>query len=113
MVAPGEKIVTSQVEGDVNSPQILNGTSFAAPIVAGALAMAKSAYPDKSMREIKDVLLRTVTKVPEYADKTITGGRLNLYAMMAELEKEYDPNVPEDLPSDNGISLADNEDNNH
>lgn len=54
--APGYEIYNSVPE---NKYQKLQGTSMAAPMVAGAAAMLKSYFPDLSMNEIKDILLKT------------------------------------------------------
>ncbi len=72
-----------------------NGTSFSAPIVAGALALAKSAYPNKSFSELRDIMYATVDIKPLFADKITTSGRLNLGTMMTRLEEWYqDENNP-------------------
>lgn len=61
-VAPGYQI---EVYGNssLDKPQYVNGTSFAAPFIAAASAVALSVHPDYSVEEIKQVLIDScVTK---------------------------------------------------
>lgn len=61
-VAPGYQI---EVYGNssLDKPQYVNGTSFAAPSIAAASAVALSVHPDYSVEEIKQVLIDScVTK---------------------------------------------------
>ena len=54
---------------------------MAAPMVAGAAAMLKSYFPALSMKEIKEIMYSTSTKYPKvegFADKSVTGGVVNL-----------------------------------
>ena len=55
-VAPGYQI---EVYGNssLDKPQYVNGTSFAAPFIAAASAVALSVHPDYSIEEIKQVLI--------------------------------------------------------
>ena len=56
-----------------------NGTSFAAPHVAGAVALIRSLRPDYGQAETRDLLLRTVDDVGKPGFDTLTGwGRLNV-----------------------------------
>jgi subtilisin family serine protease len=60
----------------------LQGTSMAAPMVAGAAAMLKSYFPKLSMKEIKEVMYSTSVKYPKvegFASKSVTGGVINIY----------------------------------
>jgi subtilisin family serine protease len=60
----------------------LQGTSMAAPMVAGAAAMLKSYFPKLSMMEIKEVMYSTSVKYPKvegFASKSVTGGVINIY----------------------------------
>ncbi len=53
------------------------GTSFAAPHVAGAAALVLAAYPDLSALEVKQALLEGNHPLPDLADRTVSGGRLD------------------------------------
>ncbi|MBX7158518.1 MAG: S8 family serine peptidase [Verrucomicrobiae bacterium] len=62
-----------------NSYRYFNGTSAATPHVVGVAALIKSVQPTWKAKEIKNLILATVDKVPEFEDKVKTGGRLNAY----------------------------------
>lgn len=76
--APGFEIYNTVPQSEYMN---LQGTSMAAPMVAGAAAMLKSYFPALSMKEIKEVMYNTSTKYPKvegFADKSVTGGVVNL-----------------------------------
>ncbi len=85
--APGTDIL-STVPG--NSYSVLTGTSMATPHVAGAIAFL-SALKNKKFNQIqendpkgsamiiKNILLNSVDKMPSLKEKTVSGGKLNLY----------------------------------
>lgn len=62
--------------------QAYDGTSQAAPLVAGALALYRSKYPNASPTRARHALLQSVTRTPSLAGKTRTGGRLDVGAML-------------------------------
>ena len=57
-----------------------DGTSFAAPQVAGAAGLIVARFPALSVAEIRSRLLSSVKKVPSMAGKLVTGGRLDVNA---------------------------------
>jgi cell wall-associated protease len=67
----------------------LQGTSMAAPMVAGAAAMLKSYFPSLSMWEIKTILLETATVYTgfDFPFKSVTGGIVNLKSAVKACEK--------------------------
>jgi subtilisin family serine protease len=81
-----------------------NGTSFAAPHVAGAAALVKSHMPGLSVAELRERLLRTVDPLPSLQGKTVTGGRLNVArALTADLDPAggtVEPPPPDEPPSE-------------
>jgi hypothetical protein len=69
-----------------------SGTSFAAPIVTGVVALMIAKYPDQDRYWIKNKLLESVTKVDLFSDKCVSGGRLNAYRALCPHDnpEEYD-----------------------
>jgi len=61
-----------------------SGTSMAAPHVAGAAALFLSIYPETPVADLRSALLTSVDPVAELSGKTVTGGKLNLYRMIAD-----------------------------
>ena len=100
LLDPGENVRSTAPEGGYDTAQ---GTSIAAPIVSGVAAVLRSFYPDLSAREIREILIRTVTHFP--ADEMpvpgksetsrmiqgrqvcLGGGILNAQAAMKEASK--------------------------
>lgn len=88
--APGVNI-NSTVPGSKYEP--LNGTSMAAPVVAGLAALIRSYYPKLTAVQVKDIIMRSVVKVEQsveikdekgsktvpFADLCVTGGIVNAY----------------------------------
>jgi thermitase len=79
VASPGSNIY-STVPG--NKFQMASGTSMAAPNASGVAAMVMGYYPNLKNTSVKKVLMDTVTKIPEFADKVASGGRLNLKAAL-------------------------------
>jgi len=67
--APGLQI-ESTIPG--NHYMALNGTSMAAPVVAGLAAMIRSYYPKLSAKQVKDIIFQSVSKV-NHSVKTARG----------------------------------------
>lgn len=60
-----------------------NGTSFAAPIVTGAAAVVKEAFPDLANRQILNILLDTASKdIPDYDPRLHGMGLLDVEAAL-------------------------------
>ena len=77
--APGFEIYNTVPQSEYMN---LQGTSMAAPMVAGAAAMLKSYYPKLSMKEIKEVMYSTSVKYPKvegFDTKSVTGGVVNIF----------------------------------
>lgn len=86
LAAPGVNVLSTRlVGGQVGTALIGNtaygvasGTSFAAPLVAGTVALLKSLKPAASTGQIKAAILGGVDKVAGLAGQVLTGGRLNV-----------------------------------
>jgi cell wall-associated protease len=86
--APGEEIYATVPN---NEYEFLQGTSMAAPVVAGIAAVLRSYYPGLSARQIKDVIMGSVVKEKEqvyipgtedlvsFSDICTAGGTVNAY----------------------------------
>jgi thermitase len=81
VASPGSNIY-STMPG--NKYGMASGTSMAAPNAAGVVAMVMGYYPNLKNTTIKQVLIDSVTKVPDFGDKMVSGGRLNLKAALTK-----------------------------
>ncbi|MCW2973161.1 MAG: hypothetical protein JWN72_1434, partial [Thermoleophilia bacterium] len=57
VAAPGDKVYSTLPGGKYGA---MSGTSMAAPVVSGLLALVKAKYPELSMREVEQRVLRSV-----------------------------------------------------
>lgn len=85
--APGVKIFSTVVGGKYSDQPIpflavWEGTSMAAPHVAGAAALYWAQNPNKTMAEVKDAILKSAAPIPALAGKVSSGGKLNLVNLM-------------------------------
>jgi thermitase len=72
--APGSELYTTYHSS--NTSYISNsGSSFAAPVVAGAIALMKERYPTDDYAELIQRLLTTVDPLSSLSGKCVTGGR--------------------------------------
>ena len=77
IAAPGQRVVT---DCDAQTCAIISGTSFAAPHVAGAVALLMQAFPQMSGRDALDLLLRAAKGSGSADGDTVYGrGRLDVY----------------------------------
>jgi subtilisin family serine protease len=79
--APGQPVFSCWNTAD-NAYTNLSGTSMAAPIVAGACALARARYPQENYQQIIQRVLNAVDPLPGLAGKCVTGGRLNLQKLV-------------------------------
>lgn len=79
IAAPGTSILSTSLDGEYSYK---NGTSMAAPHVAGAAALLKSYMPCLSIFEMKQIILLSSTKHPWLTNKLLTGGILNINSMI-------------------------------
>jgi subtilisin family serine protease len=97
--APGHDIYSTVPSSEYDT---FNGTSMAAPMVAGVAALLKSYYPSLSMIEIRDIIFQSVTDHKEhltllpgsneievaFGDLSVTGGVVNVYNAVLLAEKK-------------------------
>jgi len=96
--APGEGILSTTSNGSYG---VMSGTSMAAPHVTGALALYASINPDATAAELRQVLLDAAAPTDSLAGKTVTGGRLDLGAMVEVVP----PPPPPPPPPETGVLL--------
>jgi subtilisin family serine protease len=94
LAAPGTDIFTTLNSSD-SSYGAVSGTSFAAPITAGAIALLEAHYPAENYRQILNRLYAGVDPLPSLAGKCVTGGRLDLsQALAPTVISDFTPSVP-------------------
>ena len=84
--APGNEIYNSVPQSEYKN---LQGTSMAAPMVAGVAALLKSRFPAATMMDICNAITSTVKKYPELEGLCNTGGVVNVYNAAMALEKKF------------------------
>lgn len=89
VAAPGSNIYSTVPN---NSYANMSGTSMATPTTVGVAAEVLSHFPNLSPLELKQTLMDSVTKVEDFSEKMVTGGRVDLYnALMLALSNETNP----------------------
>jgi hypothetical protein len=91
LFAPGSAILTTDSNGRTRTTI---GTSLAAPYVSGVAALILSVYPEATPEQIKKAILNGVDKLPQLENYCITGGKLNAYQALREMEKIIDERCP-------------------
>lgn len=76
LAAPGSSVYSTTPR---NSYGNMSGTSMAAPTAAGVAAEVLSHMPELGPKELKQRLIDTVTKVPKFSGKMVSGGRIDLF----------------------------------
>ncbi|HEX8846036.1 MAG TPA: S8 family serine peptidase [Pyrinomonadaceae bacterium] len=61
-----------------------SGTSFSAPQVAGTVALMLEANPQLTPQQVRDILQRTATPLPNYFQHEVGAGMLNAHAAVLE-----------------------------
>lgn len=92
LFAPGVAIYSTTPDNGYGDAQ---GTSMAAPVVAGVAAMIRSHYPDLTAAQVRQILMASVTKVDRkvikpgtkdemvaFSELCATGGVVNAYKAM-------------------------------
>jgi thermitase len=75
VAAPGSNIYSS-VPG--NKYEYMSGTSMATPTTVGVAAEVLSHFPNLTYRQLKEVLMNSVSKVDKFKNKMVSGGRIDL-----------------------------------
>lgn len=80
LAAPGKDILSTVPESGYLS---MEGTSMAAPFVAGACALCMYASPAATWQQVKQWVMNSVDPKPSLNGKMVTGGRLNVSNALA------------------------------
>jgi subtilisin family serine protease len=83
LAAPGVGVYSLASSG---SDGTLSGTSMAAPLVTGTIALVRSAHPTWSMSQVIDAVLDHTTPDSNVAGKVKTGGIVNATAAVANTD---------------------------
>ncbi len=75
--APGANIYSCGFASDT-SYVYLSGTSMAAPVVSGVVALMRAQFPNDSPAQIVQRLLATVEPIPSLSGRCVSGGKVNL-----------------------------------
>jgi subtilisin family serine protease len=67
----------------------ISGTSFAAPMVAGAAALLFSYKPDATVEDVRDAILNNVDVVSAWSGLSVTGGRLNVFKAIQAFSNSF------------------------
>ena len=80
--APGTNIYTTSKNGGYTND---NGTSFAAPFVAGVAALMLSVNPNLTAQELKAGIMNNVDEVDALEGLCVSGGRLNAFKAVSSV----------------------------
>lgn len=95
LVAPGKGIYTTS---PYHSYKSVNGTSFAAPIVSGTVAMMKGLRPALTKEEVHHLLTTTAIDLgPVGRDDQFGAGALNIEQLMTYFEVDVSPTFKGDF----------------
>jgi hypothetical protein len=86
LAAPGVTVVGTTLNGSYGT---MSGTSMAAPLVSGTVALVEAAHPTWSMSQVIDAVLDHTTPDAALAGKVTTGGIVNAGAAVANTVGPY------------------------
>lgn len=83
VAAPGSDIYSTITGGGY---EYYTGTSMAAPAVSGSAAVIYAYYGGLTARQMKDILIATVSRYPDLDNRVKSGGVINLYTALTSPE---------------------------
>lgn len=98
LVSPGDQLITNCDQGE--TCDLVSGTSFSSPHVAGAIALLLQAFPNLTAAQAVNLLLTTA--VPGGA-----GGINSVYGRgLLDLTKAFQPVGPMSIPTPSGVPIT-------
>lgn len=95
LFAPGFDVYSTALDNKYSG---MHGTSMASPVVCGVAALIRSYYPKFSASEVKNLLMQTVTIVPEdwqgkqkLQNISVSGGIVNAYQALKLADQKSKP----------------------
>jgi serine protease len=87
LAAPGDAVVstypTALTPEGLYPAALYFGSSFAAPLVAGAAALLLARNPNLTYAQLKSLIMDNVDPIKSMDGRSVTGGRLNVYKALA------------------------------
>lgn len=97
LVAPGVNILTTTLN---NQLTVASGTSFAAPIISGAVALMTEKYPHLTGSQVSEILFSTATDLGDIGTDDVYGrGLLNI-------EKAFSPIGSLNIPTNGTVNKS-------
>jgi thermitase len=93
LFAPGERVASTYLPAGYT---FLNGTSMAAPHVAGVAALMRAANPALTTAQLRSLLMSSADRRPALAGLSVTGARLNAAAAVAAAQAPPQDPAPAD-----------------
>ena len=78
LAAPGTNIFSAYGDGYAYS----SGTSMAAPYVSGTMALMASHNPSLTPAALKQIVMASADRLPQWSGYTVSGARLNVFAAL-------------------------------
>ncbi len=103
LAAPGVNVYGVSSNGSYGYD---SGTSMAAPLITGTIALVEAAHPSWSMSQVIDAVLDTTTPDPNLVGKVTTGGIVNAAAAVGNTDGPYVISGTPDGSVNNGSGLS-------
>ncbi|MGK5089700.1 S8 family peptidase [Bdellovibrionota bacterium FG-2] len=102
VTAPGENIYSTLPGGRYG---FMTGTSQATAFVTGIAALLLSQNPSLTPQQIKQLIVKSVDKLPALAEKVASGGRVNAYSALLALRTPLELPKPGSLLAQKPVSM--------
>ncbi|MGH7240937.1 MAG: S8 family peptidase [Candidatus Saccharimonadales bacterium] len=86
LMAPGENILSTVPGGKY---AYMSGTSQATPFVTGTAVLLLAQNPHLKPQEIRQIIRASVDRLPQLANRSLSGGKLNAYRALANTRSRH------------------------